>query len=1158
MNKPDQPRNHEEQTANEDPGCSNRLKKRVLLVEDEPLSRALIIQKLEKAGFDVEVAPNGSLALKKLANGHLDAIFIDLMIPDFLGVEVIKEARRDRQSARRPIYVCTNSWPTNLWSQKAAKAGATKVFDKLLTSVDEIVAEVAADLIKSPHAGIQPQTNQPNLTEQTEAKEILSKIKEKVDWLRDQLSQIGQCRNPETRAAKCGKLLPSVISVGSCAAAAGMARLTREATCIEGFLKELGEKPKRFTPSSGLTIATAVEALDRVTVIPAEFREAPLFEMTAVLVDSNFFARRATSKILGQVGFKLNPFADSTQALEFLKQHRVDLVVAELLSSNENRIELNKKVRALSTNDRTPVILLGPPQIAESVSPASFSEGEFVVKPFLPSELVLKALSVIMINRTPHQASSPPSPPNSFVTPTPSASHTQDAPGPSAESYVPVPSTPGTEPSLNETTPTNTAEEIPVLSSSEVGVILIDQNRKIITANGVSAAMFGWPKLPGKDVGILLKGELDNEFGRVFLQNHPPGNGSQRFFLRVTGLCKGGPEFPASVILTRSSVNSKTCWTAVFQKLNSGEDGESHTSILRNASDELEIQCQAMAVEAASSREALEKAQKEHDEIAQQLQEALSSKQDLEKQLSEQSISQESLAASFSDFREQLDASRSAFERKEADYQQEVAQNERLKEEVIGLRQLSDELTEKLTIEQKTSVNLTRRRDDLERELRENADTLQAQAAALNREEMDWRGQIDASQKKAEQAEAAQQEEANRVRQLEEQLTRLRQAHEEIENKLADQQRIVDETKLSHEEIDLRFREQAAELQQARAALENQAESNSNLPRLDSHQEEPRVELQRLREIEATFEAERSESEQRVREGVSSIARLTADLEKERKERRRIEQRAASLTTQLQEMHEDLRQHLESERVVQERLRDFEQQLHDREELMTRLQTDLRKEVADRELAEEQLRAAGDMNSQLQNFRALFEESKQSFKRSQEDLERRLDASMKALQESESKALKESGERKRLEESLVAVQRDLQEHSERAALEQAKLISRLQVEQLERKQLEGNAAQSRYASLDSARVSRALANSLRRQVRQPVESLLHSTRVLLDAELAEEQKQVVELMLENALLLQTCLQEGTVSTNGTAPASTEADLPESHQDDSSQDADQAA
>jgi hypothetical protein len=286
------------------------------------------------------------------------------------------------------------------------------------------------------------------------------------------------------------------------------------------------------------------------------------------------------------------------------------------------------------------------------------------------------------------------------------------------------------------------------------------------------------------------------------------------------------------------------------------------------------------------------------------------------------------------------------------------------------------------------------------------------------------------------------------------------------------------------------------------------------------------VELRNLRESEAAHKADVFEMEGRLAESIALLARATAELETERSERQRLEQRSTSLTAEMQDLHRELQQRLGSEQANEQRIAELMKQLHEREETVTRVSMDLQKEVINRQAAEEHLRATGDMSDQLRNHLSLIEEAKQVFASREADLESRLQASLDACREREASVQKEANERRRLEESLQDAQRESQRQSDSNALELSRLKSAIQVEQLERKGLEAQAIQSRYSSLDASRVGAMMVNSFRDRIRQPVDKLMQSARGLLEAQLEEEHKKLVESLLENALLLQSSIREG--------------------------------
>ena len=92
-------------------------------------------------------------------------------------------------------------------------------------------------------------------------------------------------------------------------------------------------------------------------------------------------------------------------------------------------------------------------------------------------------------------------------------------------------------------------------------------------------------------------------------------------------------------------------------------------------------------------------------------------------------------------------------------------------------------------------------------------------------------------------------------------------------------------------------------------------------------------------------------------------------------------------------------------------------------------------------------------------------------------------------------------------------------------LEFSKLQSALQLEQIERKRQETQLARTRQSALEAALAARALRTSLRRQVREPIDSLARSARTLLESEMGEQQKKLAEAVLQDVLLVQTRLRE---------------------------------
>jgi two-component system response regulator RegX3 len=77
---------------------------KVLVVEDERSLREPLVYLLEKEGYEVVEAENGTMALKIFESGGADIILLDLMLPELSGNEV---CRIIRQTSAVPIIMLT-------------------------------------------------------------------------------------------------------------------------------------------------------------------------------------------------------------------------------------------------------------------------------------------------------------------------------------------------------------------------------------------------------------------------------------------------------------------------------------------------------------------------------------------------------------------------------------------------------------------------------------------------------------------------------------------------------------------------------------------------------------------------------------------------------------------------------------------------------------------------------------------------------------------------------------------------------------------------------------------------------------------------------------------------------------------------------------------
>ena len=80
---------------------------RALVVEDYRLARDLMIQVLERAGFEAVGVATGTEAIRRASDGGHDVILLDIMLPDMNGLDVAAELRRRPATALTPIVAVT-------------------------------------------------------------------------------------------------------------------------------------------------------------------------------------------------------------------------------------------------------------------------------------------------------------------------------------------------------------------------------------------------------------------------------------------------------------------------------------------------------------------------------------------------------------------------------------------------------------------------------------------------------------------------------------------------------------------------------------------------------------------------------------------------------------------------------------------------------------------------------------------------------------------------------------------------------------------------------------------------------------------------------------------------------------------------------------------
>ena len=83
------------------------MRRKILVVEDDPDQLEVICLSLKAAGFAIGTAANGTDALVKTRSISPDLIILDLMLPGLNGFDVCESLRRDPATASVPIIILT-------------------------------------------------------------------------------------------------------------------------------------------------------------------------------------------------------------------------------------------------------------------------------------------------------------------------------------------------------------------------------------------------------------------------------------------------------------------------------------------------------------------------------------------------------------------------------------------------------------------------------------------------------------------------------------------------------------------------------------------------------------------------------------------------------------------------------------------------------------------------------------------------------------------------------------------------------------------------------------------------------------------------------------------------------------------------------------------
>lgn len=120
---------------------SRRTRPRLLVAEDDPINRAVLVGQLEELGYDADLVQDGRQALEVATTGSYPLLLLDCRMPELDGYETACRIRRHEGSMRRMVIVAVTADASAGQRARAVAAGMDDSLTKpiRLTALNEML-----------------------------------------------------------------------------------------------------------------------------------------------------------------------------------------------------------------------------------------------------------------------------------------------------------------------------------------------------------------------------------------------------------------------------------------------------------------------------------------------------------------------------------------------------------------------------------------------------------------------------------------------------------------------------------------------------------------------------------------------------------------------------------------------------------------------------------------------------------------------------------------------------------------------------------------------------------------------------------------------------------------------------------------------------------
>ena len=188
---------------------------KILVVEDDPIVATIYSRALDKAGYEVDVIPDGSDAFHALHTKDYALVLLDIMLPNMDGMAILRRIRAQKKFAFLPIIVITGV--QKALQAQILSAGATLVMSKGEFSPQKLVDAVKEQLAAAPQPPLEllPEPiaeelahKRPDLRAQTPAApspNLQLRLADDPDPVSPPPAKLGSLKNPDVKIVEDGE-----------------------------------------------------------------------------------------------------------------------------------------------------------------------------------------------------------------------------------------------------------------------------------------------------------------------------------------------------------------------------------------------------------------------------------------------------------------------------------------------------------------------------------------------------------------------------------------------------------------------------------------------------------------------------------------------------------------------------------------------------------------------------------------------------------------------------------------------------------------------------------------------------------------------------------------------------------------------------------------